>query len=53
MKNLFLLRHAKSSWDNAALGDFDRPLSKRGISNAIQLSEYIQKHSISFDLSPI
>ena len=50
MKNLFLLRHAKSSWDNVALGDFDRPLSKRGISNAIQLSEYIQKHSISFDL---
>ena len=50
MKNLFLLRHAKSSWDNAALGDFDRPLSKRGISNAIQLSEYIQKHSISFNL---
>ena len=50
MKNLFLLRHAKSSWDNAALGDFDRPLSKKGISNAIQLSEYIQKHSISFDL---
>jgi phosphohistidine phosphatase len=50
MKNLFLLRHAKSSWDNAALGDFDRPLSKRGISNAIQLSKYIQKHSISFDL---
>jgi len=50
MKNLFLLRHAKSSWDNAALGDFYRPLSKRGISNAIQLSEYIQKHSISFDL---
>ena len=49
MKNLFLLRHAKSSWDNAVLGDFDRPLSKRGISNAIQLSEYIQKHSISFD----
>ena len=50
MKNLFLLRHAKSSWDNAALGDFDRPLSKRGISNAILLSEYIQEHNISFDL---
>ena len=50
MKNLFLLRHAKSSWDNAALADFDRPLSKRGISNAILLSEHIQKHNISFDL---
>ena len=50
MKNLFLLRHAKSSWDNTALVDFDRPLSKRGISNAILLSKYIQKNSISFDL---
>ena len=50
MKNLFLLSHAKSSWDNAALVDFDRPLSKRGISNAILLSKYIQKNSISFDL---
>ena len=50
MKNLFLLRHAKSSWDNTALTDFDRPLSKRGISNAILLSQYIQKHCISFDL---
>ena len=50
MKNLFLLRHAKSSWGNAALADFDRPLSKRGISNAILLSEHIQKHNISFDL---
>ena len=50
MKNLFLLRHAKSSWDNAALGDFDRPLSKRGLSNAILLSIYIQKNSISFEL---
>ena len=50
MKNLFLLRHAKSSWDNAALADFDRPLSKRGISNAILLSEYIQRHKITFDL---
>ena len=50
MKNLFLLRHAKSSWDNAALADFDRPLSKRGIFNAILLSEHIQKHNITFDL---
>ena len=50
MKNLFLLRHAKSGWDNAALVDFDRPLSKRGISNAILLSKYIQRNSISFDL---
>jgi phosphohistidine phosphatase len=30
MKNLFLLRHAKSSWKDSALNDFDRPLNDRG-----------------------
>ena len=29
-KVLLLLRHAKSSWDDPALDDFDRPLAKRG-----------------------
>jgi phosphohistidine phosphatase len=30
MKRLLLLRHAKSSWDDPALADFDRPLAPRG-----------------------
>ena len=30
MKRLYVLRHAKSSWDNANLEDFDRPLNERG-----------------------
>lgn len=30
MKNLLIIRHAKSSWDDAALADFDRPLNPRG-----------------------
>ena len=30
MKLLYLLRHAKSSWDDPDLDDFDRPLNKRG-----------------------
>ena len=30
MKRLILLRHAKSSWEDEALADFDRPLNKRG-----------------------
>jgi phosphohistidine phosphatase len=30
MLTLLLLRHAKSSWDNPALADYDRPLAKRG-----------------------
>ncbi len=31
MKTLFLMRHAKSSWDDASLADFDRPLNGRGL----------------------
>ena len=30
MKQLFLLRHAKSSWDDSSLSDFERPLNRRG-----------------------
>jgi len=50
MKNLFLLRHAKSSWSDPSMADFHRPLSKRGISNALLLSKYISQHQIIFDL---
>jgi phosphohistidine phosphatase len=50
MKNLFLLRHAKSSWSDPGAGDFHRPLSKRGISNAYSLSKFISNHQIIFDL---
>lgn len=34
MKVLFLIRHAKSSWDQPNLNDIDRPLNKRGLANA-------------------
>ncbi len=30
MKTIFLLRHAKSAWDNPLLADVDRPLAERG-----------------------
>jgi len=30
MKQLYLIRHAKSSWADASLDDFDRPLNGRG-----------------------
>ncbi|HAU25129.1 MAG TPA: phosphohistidine phosphatase, partial [Gammaproteobacteria bacterium] len=30
MKTLYLLRHAKSSWDDPELKDFERPLADRG-----------------------
>lgn len=34
MKTVFLVRHAKSSWDHPGLRDFDRPLGDRGIRDA-------------------
>src|SRR5688572_19085866 len=30
MKTLYVLRHAKSSWNDPHLSDFDRPLNDRG-----------------------
>jgi Phosphohistidine phosphatase SixA len=30
MKTLYVLRHAKSSWEDSDLADFDRPLNERG-----------------------
>ncbi|MBD3724529.1 MAG: histidine phosphatase family protein [Flavobacteriaceae bacterium] len=40
MKNLILIRHAKSSWETP-LRDIDRPLSKRGIDDAHLISSKI------------
>lgn len=34
MKQLLLLRHAKSDWNNIDLSDFDRPLAPRGLKDA-------------------
>ncbi|MEA2100895.1 MAG: hypothetical protein U9P72_12285 [Campylobacterota bacterium] len=34
MKKLCIIRHAKSSWKDFTLDDFDRPLNKRGMLNA-------------------
>ena len=34
LRKIILLRHAKSSWKDPSLRDFDRPLSKRGINDA-------------------
>jgi phosphohistidine phosphatase len=43
MKTLFLVRHAKSSWDNANLSDHDRPLSQRGERDAPRMGKRLRK----------
>lgn len=37
MKTLVVLRHAKSSWKDSDLDDFDRPLNKRGKRDASEM----------------
>lgn len=38
MKKLFLIRHAKSGWDNPALKDIERPLNEKGYAGANEMS---------------
>ncbi len=50
MLTLYLLRHAKSSWDDASKQDFERPLTNRGRKACATIGEYIQEKGIDFDL---
>jgi phosphohistidine phosphatase len=45
-KQLFVLRHAKSSWDDPGLDDHERPLAPRGQRAVKQLAAHIREHEI-------
>lgn len=42
-RRLILLRHAKSSWEDRSLKDHDRPLSKAGETDVIQVTYKLQQ----------
>lgn len=46
MKMLYLLRHAKSSWKDEHLDDFERPLNKRGRAAAAVMGAYLARQQI-------
>jgi phosphohistidine phosphatase len=50
MKNLYLVRHAKSSWDNNRLKDIERPLNKRGQKDAPAMGNLMNQKKIKPDL---
>lgn len=50
MKRLGILRHAKSSWDQAGLNDFDRPLNERGWKAARRIGKELKRRGVHFDL---
>jgi phosphohistidine phosphatase len=41
-KKLYVVRHAKSSWDYENISDIDRPLKLRGIRNAYEMSRRLK-----------
>src|SRR5919197_6361745 len=50
MRELHLLRHAKSSWKEAGLADHDRPLSKRGRESAACIADHLRAVQLAPDL---
>ena len=50
MKTLFLVRHAKSSRDDTAMSDRDRPLNDRGKRDAPKMGERLGKRDVKPDL---
>lgn len=43
MKTLYIVRHAKSSWEYPKVEDIDRPLKQRGILDAHLMASYLSK----------
>lgn len=50
MKTLILVRHAKSSWAEIGLSDFERPLNDRGKKDAPEMAKRIANRKIAIDL---
>lgn len=50
MKTLLLMRHAKSSWDNSRLTDYERPLNERGRRDAPRMGRLLRHEDLTPDL---
>ena len=49
MKTIYFIRHAKSSWKDMSLKDFDRPLNKRGLRDAPFMANLMKEKGIQPD----
>ncbi|RYY59239.1 MAG: histidine phosphatase family protein [Chitinophagaceae bacterium] len=49
MKKLLLIRHAKSSWADFSIKDFDRPLNERGKHDAPMMAKRLLDKKVSID----
>jgi len=48
-KILLLVRHAKSSWNDPSLNDFERPLNERGKKDAPEMAKKLNSKKINID----
>ncbi|MGK0256264.1 MAG: phosphohistidine phosphatase [Arcobacteraceae bacterium] len=46
MKKLVIIRHAKSDWDDSSLNDFDRPLNKKGLKDALSMGKFLKEKNL-------
>lgn len=49
MKKIVLIRHAKSSWKDLSLEDFERPLNKRGKRDAPIMAQRLKEEGIAIE----
>jgi phosphohistidine phosphatase len=49
MKSVIIIRHAKSSWDQLGVDDFDRPLNDRGKEDAPKMAKRLMARNINID----
>ena len=50
MKTVYIVRHAKSSWEDMTLADHDRPLLPVGIKRTKKIAAYLKQRGIRPDL---
>lgn len=49
MRTIYIVRHAKSSWGDISLPDFERPLNERGKRDAPEMAARLKKRKVSID----
>lgn len=50
LRELLIIRHAKSDWSDDSLEDFDRPLSDKGKKQACKMGHWLAEHDLIPDL---
>jgi phosphohistidine phosphatase len=49
MRTIYIVRHAKSSWGDVSLPDYDRPLNDRGKKDAPEMAIRLKEKGVSID----